>query len=149
MHQPGNQAWQAIRSRPSTTRQLPQTQDMLHRPTHPTANHSPVVGARQGAEPQKEALEEGHHSLPRTGHHANPTPKLPEVPQDAGQPTLPHGTPCSTKQAGHPLHQSESTSQSTLHTARPRPPRRSLAPPNSFSHSKRSSSKRRSVNTVM
>ncbi|KAK5610704.1 hypothetical protein CRENBAI_001166, partial [Crenichthys baileyi] len=29
----------------------------------------------QGPEPQKEPLEEGHHSTPRTGHPANPTPK--------------------------------------------------------------------------
>ncbi|KAK5611390.1 hypothetical protein CRENBAI_017398 [Crenichthys baileyi] len=44
-------------------------------------------------------------------------------------PTLPHSTPGRTKQAGQPLHQSEATSQSTQHTARPRPPHRSPAPP--------------------
>ncbi|KAK5603687.1 hypothetical protein CRENBAI_002427 [Crenichthys baileyi] len=46
---------------------------MLHRPTHLTANRSPAPG--QGPEPQKEALEEGHHSTPRTGHPAKPTPE--------------------------------------------------------------------------
>ncbi|KAK5605434.1 hypothetical protein CRENBAI_013631, partial [Crenichthys baileyi] len=50
-----------------------QAQDMLHCPTHPTANHSPAPG--QGQEPQKEALEESDHSELRTGHPANPTPK--------------------------------------------------------------------------
>ncbi|KAK5599861.1 hypothetical protein CRENBAI_014840 [Crenichthys baileyi] len=44
-------------------------------------------------------------------------------------PTLPYGTPRCTKQTGQPLHQSEATSQSTPHTTRPRPPRRSPAPP--------------------
>ncbi|KAK5618133.1 hypothetical protein CRENBAI_021988 [Crenichthys baileyi] len=44
-------------------------------------------------------------------------------------PTLPQGTPRRTKQAGQPLHQSEATSQSTLHTAQPRPTHRSTAPP--------------------
>ncbi|MEQ2283258.1 hypothetical protein AMECASPLE_009358 [Ameca splendens] len=46
---------------------------MLRRPTHLNANRSPALG--QGQEPQKEALEEGQHSTPRTGHPANRTPK--------------------------------------------------------------------------
>ncbi|MEQ2305052.1 hypothetical protein AMECASPLE_033588 [Ameca splendens] len=50
-----------------------QAQDMLHRPTYPTTNRSPVPG--QGIEPHKEALEEGHHSTPRTRHPTIPTPK--------------------------------------------------------------------------
>ncbi|MED6279160.1 hypothetical protein CHARACLAT_031682 [Characodon lateralis] len=49
---------------------------MLHRPTHPVPS--------QGTEPQKVALEENHHSTPRTGPPANATPKSQEVPQ---QPT--------------------------------------------------------------
>ncbi|KAK5623397.1 hypothetical protein CRENBAI_014843 [Crenichthys baileyi] len=46
---------------------------MLHSPTHPTANRNPAPG--QGPEPQKEALDEVHHSMPSTGHLANSTPE--------------------------------------------------------------------------
>ncbi|MEQ2289816.1 hypothetical protein AMECASPLE_037126 [Ameca splendens] len=95
---------------------------MLHRPTHLTANRSPAPS--QGQEPQKEELEEGHRSTTRTGHPSNPT-RAP----GCRPPTLPHGTPHRTKEAGQPLHQSEATSQSTLYTARPRPPPQSLKTP--------------------
>ncbi|MEQ2305464.1 hypothetical protein AMECASPLE_038172 [Ameca splendens] len=70
-----------------------QAQDMLQRPTHPTANRSPAPG--QGQEPQKEALEEDHHSTPRTGHPTNPTtkprrcPRMPATHPPAWHP-LPH-----------------------------------------------------------
>ncbi|MEQ2312524.1 hypothetical protein AMECASPLE_031878 [Ameca splendens] len=102
---------------------------MLHCPTHPTANRSPAPS--QGQEPQKKALEEGHHSTPQQDRAPRqPHTQIPEVPQDAGRPpTLSYGTPRRSKQAGQPLHQSEATSQSTLDTARPRPPRRNLALP--------------------
>ncbi|MEQ2192619.1 hypothetical protein XENOCAPTIV_014497 [Xenoophorus captivus] len=72
-----------------------QTQDMLHCPTHPTANRSPAPG--QGEEPQKEALEEGHHSTPRTGHPANPTPKPRRCPRMlATHPPVRHTSPHQT-----------------------------------------------------
>ncbi|MEQ2312318.1 hypothetical protein AMECASPLE_029688 [Ameca splendens] len=101
---------------------------MPHRPTHLTTNHSPAPG--QGQEPQKEALKEGHHSTPRTRHPANTTPKpWRSTRMPATHPPARHGTPHHTTQTGQPLHQSEATSQSTLHTARPRPPRRSPTPP--------------------
>ncbi|KAK5602925.1 hypothetical protein CRENBAI_019536 [Crenichthys baileyi] len=77
---------------------------MLQRPTNPNANRNPVPS--QGQKPQKEALEEGHHSTPRTGHPANPTSK-----------SWRHT--CHTEQAGQPLYLSEATSQSTLHTLLP------------------------------
>ncbi|MEQ2183550.1 hypothetical protein GOODEAATRI_033765 [Goodea atripinnis] len=70
MHQPGNRAGQA---KHISSAAPVRAQDRLCRPTHLTANHSPEPG--QGQEPQKEALEEGHHSTPRTRHPANPTPK--------------------------------------------------------------------------
>ncbi|MED6293400.1 hypothetical protein CHARACLAT_010150 [Characodon lateralis] len=44
---------------------------MLRRPTYPSANRS------QGQEPQKEALEEGHHSTPK-----NPSPEPDASPTD-------------------------------------------------------------------
>ncbi|MED6234398.1 hypothetical protein ATANTOWER_028704 [Ataeniobius toweri] len=71
---------------------------MFHRPTHPTVNRSPAPG--QGQEPQKDTLEEGHHSTPGTGHPANPTPKPRRSPRmPATHPPARH-TPRQT-----PLHQ--------------------------------------------
>ncbi|MEQ2311651.1 hypothetical protein AMECASPLE_022546 [Ameca splendens] len=56
----------------------------------------------------------------RQGPGIPPTPH-PNPGGDPGcrPPTFPHGTPRCTKQAGQPLYQSEGTSQSALHTARP------------------------------
>ncbi|MEQ2299828.1 hypothetical protein AMECASPLE_019011 [Ameca splendens] len=75
MHQPGNRARQA---KHISSAAPVRAQDMLHRPTHLTANRSPAPG--QGQEPQKEALEEGHHSTPRTGHHTPKPRRSPRMP---------------------------------------------------------------------
>ncbi|KAK5621868.1 hypothetical protein CRENBAI_003558 [Crenichthys baileyi] len=59
---------------------------------------------------------------------ANPTPKFQRYPSVPATHTPTRYTPMH-RLAGQPLHQSEATSQSTPHTARPRPPRKSPAPP--------------------
>ncbi|KAK5602103.1 hypothetical protein CRENBAI_016740 [Crenichthys baileyi] len=103
-------------------------QDMLHRPTHPTANRSLVPGP--GLESQKEASEEGQYSTPRTGHPANPTPKPWKCPQHTSHPHPRMAYPAApSRPAGQLFRQTEATSQSVPHTAWPRPHCRSLAPP--------------------
>ncbi|MEQ2285991.1 hypothetical protein AMECASPLE_037623 [Ameca splendens] len=89
MHQPGNRC-QPLQAKHISLAAPVRTQDMLHRPTHLTANRS--LAPSQGQEPQKEALEEGLHSTPRTGHPANPTPKprrSPRMPAKHGTPLAP------------------------------------------------------------
>ncbi|XP_047247570.1 basic salivary proline-rich protein 1-like [Girardinichthys multiradiatus] len=102
---------------------LVQSKDMLHRPTHPTANHSPAPD--HGPEPQKEAVEKGHsgpsYRAPRQLH-----PQTPGAPQPAGHPhphMAHHGPPSSP--AGHPSTKvGPHPNQRRL-----RPPCRSPAPP--------------------
>ncbi|KAK5604209.1 hypothetical protein CRENBAI_021145 [Crenichthys baileyi] len=92
-----------------------QAQDMLHRPTQPTASPSIYHGS--------ESQEEGHHGTPRTGHPINSTPKprrYPSIP--ATHTPAQQNPPHQAGQPGRPLHQSEATSQTTPHTAWPRPP---------------------------
>ncbi|MEQ2241860.1 hypothetical protein ILYODFUR_029739, partial [Ilyodon furcidens] len=60
---------------------------------------------------------------------SNTCPRTQPKPHGCRPPILLYGTPRRTKQAGQPHHQSEATSQSALHTARPRPPRWSPMPP--------------------
>ncbi|MEQ2249727.1 hypothetical protein ILYODFUR_032227 [Ilyodon furcidens] len=101
-----------------------QAQDMLHRPTHPTTSRRLAPG--QGPEPQKEALEKGHHSTPRTGQPANPTskprrcPRMPDTHPPARYTTL--------HQAGRPAPPPK-RSHISINTARPSPPRWSPVPP--------------------
>ncbi|XP_047239887.1 sporozoite surface protein 2-like [Girardinichthys multiradiatus] len=97
-----------------------QAQDILH-----PLNRSPAP--RQGPEQQKEALEEGHHSPPKTGHPANPTPKPRRCPcmpvtHTPARHTLPHQA--GTKQAGRlspPPKQSHIPINATDCLAKPRP----------------------------
>ncbi|MED6237151.1 hypothetical protein ATANTOWER_019806 [Ataeniobius toweri] len=106
MHQPGNQPLQAKHNPHG-----------LQCPTHLTANPSPAPG--KGPEPQKEALEEGHHSTPRAGHPANSTPEPRRFPS----------MPITHTPARHtPLHQvGRLASLSTK--AKPHPNRRRTLPP--------------------
>ncbi|KAK5598665.1 hypothetical protein CRENBAI_006341 [Crenichthys baileyi] len=54
----------------------PTAPGQAHPISHPSAGtrHAPLPThlTGQGQEPQKKALEEGHHSMPRTGHPPNP-----------------------------------------------------------------------------
>ncbi|KAK5616999.1 hypothetical protein CRENBAI_005476 [Crenichthys baileyi] len=85
-----------------------------HAPLPHPPHRSPVP--RQGPEPQKEASEEGHHRMQKTGHPANPTPQPRRCPSMTATHTpawhtLPHQ---AGRPASQPLRQSEATSQSTL-----------------------------------
>ncbi|MED6241068.1 Serine/threonine-protein kinase 38-like [Ataeniobius toweri] len=96
---------------------------MVRRPTHLTANLSPMPGQRQ--EPQKEALEEGHHSTPRTRHPANPTPKPRRSPRmPATHPPARHTPP---HQASWPAPPSK-RSHISINTAHPPAKTPSLEP---------------------
>ncbi|MEQ2241647.1 hypothetical protein ILYODFUR_027451 [Ilyodon furcidens] len=127
MHQLGNQAGQANCSRPSTSHQLPHC-------GHKTCSTPPPTW------PPTVALHLGRVKSHRrrkaiTARQGQGTPSTPH-PNPGGTPgcrplTDLHSTPHCTKQADQPLHQSEATSQSNLHIARPRRPCRKTTHPQS------------------
>ncbi|MEQ2204150.1 hypothetical protein XENOCAPTIV_008693 [Xenoophorus captivus] len=100
---------------------------MLHHPTHLTANRSPAPS--QGQEPQKEALEEGHHSTPRTGHPANPTLKPQRSPRiPATHPPARHTPPHQANWPAPPSKRNNISINTVHHTAKTPSPEPDTSP---------------------
>ncbi|KAK5612750.1 hypothetical protein CRENBAI_007600 [Crenichthys baileyi] len=107
---PRPQAQQGRHRRALSSQWSPRPHTKMGR-THPARGARATEGSIGGRPPQGPGTPPTPHPDPGGAPGCQP-------------PTLPHGTPHRTKQAGQPLHQSEATSQSTLHT-----PRRSPTPP--------------------
>ncbi|MEQ2219128.1 hypothetical protein XENOCAPTIV_012991 [Xenoophorus captivus] len=148
MHQPGKRAGQANHSRPSTSHQLPQCglkTCSTSPPTHLTANHSLAPGAR---------VTDGSTEGRPPKHAQDRAPQQPQTQTREGSrmppPTPRHGTPRCLKRAGQPLHQSEATSQLTLHTAWARPPCWSPKPlPNRWTGHRSQGPRSKAIQTIL
>ncbi|MED6252005.1 hypothetical protein ATANTOWER_005649 [Ataeniobius toweri] len=122
MCQPGNWARSTNRPKPSTTCQPPQCRYKTCSTT-PPSRLRPQPGARPRARATEGSI--GGRSPLHTKDPGKPHTPTPEAPQHTGRThsrIVWCGIPRHTKQASQPLHQSEATSRSLPHSARPRPP---------------------------